>query len=143
MKNFLQKIFNVSSTKVLSEDDVIAGVLEGAEPKHAPKFVEIDEEEIQPVVSLYNKLHGQQMRMGQIALSYEREKKEVLGTIEEIRVEIEEKIDELRDFFELPEEDEYILNLPTSKNPKGAFIKGSSESDMPHNLETQEEPKSE
>jgi len=93
-------------------------------PKPPPKYVEISEEDIQPLMELYQKLNNGQLMLGQILIEHERKKTKILSEFDDLRDAIQGEIDKLRASHGIPEDDDnYSLNLPTKNQKIACFIR--------------------
>lgn len=142
MKNLLDKVFPSKEDEQEEQGDDVDDVEDvdqektqsepQGETENTRPVIQVESEKIQPLEDMYDKLSRTQLKLGQIEADYQRQKKEVLDKIEELGDEIEEEVNNLREYYGIPEDDDnYSLNLPKEGQNHGYFLRdGHGEKDL-------------
>lgn len=127
MFKYIKSLLNKESQL---ESVVEEPLLPEPEPTPPPKYVEISEEDVQPLMDLYKSLNNSQLTLGQFMIESENRKKRLLLEFETIKEKIQDEIDVLREANGIPENDDhYSLNLPTSTQKFACFIRDQVDGD--------------
>lgn len=121
MRDWFKSLFGKSDEEVTQHSQ--SG---GEEDESRPlrPVIRVSPEDIKKIEDQYRNLSDHQMTLGQLQISYERKKKEILDKMDSLQDRVESEVEELRLKYGIPEDnEEYSLNLSSGEDDHGYFLR--------------------
>ena len=131
MKDLLKRAIN-TGRKIMEETEggaskPIGALPPASAPNDAKGIVMVDGKDASIVADQYEKIRQLQIDLGALEIEYAKRKKELLEDVNQAQKQVKSKLDNLRAQYGIPDDEDYIFNLPSTRGGQGVFYKESQE----------------
>lgn len=87
------------------------------------EYIEVDPDDLTEIEQAHAELRALQQNLGALTLEFQQKKQQIEDEASSKQDEIQQMLDELRQEYDLPEDADYELSLPSEEGEKGLFYK--------------------